>query len=173
MMTRARDTSARSSLGRANATCYAKRMDAQAQLDEMIDRFTPEIAALTRALLARMKARIPGATIGVYDNYSALGIGFGRGEKASNAVVSIVAYPRWVRLFFLKGADLPDPHGLLEGKGSTVRSIICPGPEIFDDSRVEALLAEALARSGIDPADPQRLLIKSIVAKQMPRNPRR
>lgn len=147
-------------------------MDTEAQLDEMIDRFTPEIAALIRALLERMKARIPGATIGVYDNYSALGIGFGRSDKASAAVLSIVAYPRWVRLFFLKGADLPDPDGILEGKGSTVRSIICPSAEILDDPRFAALVAEALTRSGIDPDQPQRLLIKSIVAKQLPRRPR-
>lgn len=144
-------------------------MDAEATLDAMIDRFRPEIAALTRALLARLKDRIPGATIGVYDNYSGLGIGFGRGEKASGAVISIVAYPGRVRLFFLKGAGLPDPAWILEGEGSTVRSLVCPDPDILDDPRVEALIAEALAHSGIDPDEPQRLLIKSVAKRQIAR----
>ena len=36
------------------------------------------MAALTRALLAKVKARMPGAAILVYDNYNALAIGFGR-----------------------------------------------------------------------------------------------
>ena len=51
-------------------------MDAQADLDTFIDKFTPEVAALARALLAKMKARVPGATIMVYDNYNALALGF-------------------------------------------------------------------------------------------------
>ena len=48
------------------------------QLDGFIDKFTPDVAALTRAWLAKAKARIPGAQILVYDNYNALAIGFGR-----------------------------------------------------------------------------------------------
>lgn len=146
-------------------------MDAEEQLSGFIDRFRPEIAALTRALFARMRRRIPGATIGVYDNYNALGIGFGATEKASHAIVSIVAYPRVVRLFFLKGVGLPDPHGLLEGSGSRVRSIRCTSEDVLDDSRVEALVAEALARAepAFNPAGPQHLIIKSIAANQRPR----
>ena len=57
-------------------------MDAQAELDSLHRQVHAEVAALTRALLAKMKARIPGAQILVYDNYNALAIGFGRGEKA-------------------------------------------------------------------------------------------
>ena len=37
--------------------------DAQRQLDSFIDKFTPEVAALTRALFAKMKKRLPGAQI--------------------------------------------------------------------------------------------------------------
>src|SRR5438270_637677 len=65
-MTRARDTEPRSSLGRGKATarkiCYGNGMDdAQRQLDTFIDKFTPEVAALTRALLAKMKAQKNGS----------------------------------------------------------------------------------------------------------------
>ncbi len=73
-------------------------MDAQAQLDSFIDKFTPEVAALTRALLAKAKARIPGATILVYDNYNALAIGFGPSDKAGQAILSLAVMPRWVTL---------------------------------------------------------------------------
>ena len=55
-------------------------MNAKGQLDAFIDKYTPEVAALTRALLARMKARMPGAAILVYDNYNALAIGFAARE---------------------------------------------------------------------------------------------
>lgn len=146
-------------------------MDAEAELDSFIDKFTPQVAALTRALLARMKARIPGAAILVYDNYNALAIGFGPGEKAGQAVLSLAVMPRWVTLCFLWGKTLPDPHGLLKGEGSRVRHVRLHEPAALDDPRIQALIDAALTETDwpIDPAAPQRLIIKSVSAKQRPR----
>ena len=148
--------------------------DAQRQLDGFIDKFTPEVAALTRALLEKAKARIPGATIIVYDNYNALAIGFGASEKAGDAILSLAVMPRWVTLCFLWGARLADPHKLLKGSGSRVRHVRLHTPEDFDDPPIQALIGEALAHADrpIDPGTPQRLIIKSISAKQRPRRPR-
>src|SRR4051795_8159418 len=132
-------------------------MDAQAQLDTFIDKFTPEVAALTRALLTRAKVRIPGAQILVYDNYNALAIGFGPSDKAGQAILSLAVMPRWVTLCFLWGAGLPDPHGLLKGDGSRVRHVRLHTPEALDDPRIEALVAAALAQADrpLDAAEPQ------------------
>ena len=148
--------------------------DAQEQLDTFIDKFTPEVAALTRALLAKAKARIPGAQILVYDNYNALAIGFGRSEKAGEAILSLAVMPRWVTLCFLWGKSLPDPHKLLKGEGSRVRNLRLHEAEAFDDPRVQELIAAALDRTDwpIDPEGEQRLIIKSISAKQRPRRPK-
>jgi hypothetical protein len=148
-------------------------MDEQAQLDGFIDKFTPEVAALTRALIVKMKARVPGATIMVYDNYNALAIGFGPNEKAGRAVMSLAVMPRWVTLCFLFGVGLPDPQRLLQGSGSRVRHIRLHTAEAFDDPHVQDLVAAALERSEppIDAAAEQRLIIKSISAKQRPRRP--
>ena len=147
--------------------------EAQRQLDGFIDKFTPEVAALTRALLGRMKARLPGATILVYDNFNALAIGFSPSVKASHAVLSLAVYPRWVNLFFLSGKALPDPHGLLRGEGSRVRHYRLTSPEALDDPRLGALISEAIARAEppFDPAGEGRLLVKSALAKQRPRRP--
>jgi hypothetical protein len=149
-------------------------MDAQAELDGFIDKFTPQVAALTRALLARMKARIPGAQILVYDNYNALAIGFARNDKAGQAILSLAVMPKWVTLCFLWGKSLSDPHQLLKGDGARVRHVRLHTQEALDDPRIEALIAEALATTlwPIDPNDPQRLIIKSILAKQRPRRPK-
>ena len=149
-------------------------MNAEAQFDGFIDKFTPEVAALTRALLAKAKARIPGAQILVYDNYNALAIGFGRSEKAGEAILSLAVIPRWVTLCFLWGKSLPDPHGLLRGEGSRVRHVRLHAPEDFDDPRTQALIAAALEQTDwpIDPAADQKLIIKSISAKQRPRRPK-
>jgi hypothetical protein len=148
--------------------------EAQARLDAFLDKYAPDVAALARTLLARMKARLPGAQILVYDNYNALAIGFAASERAADAVLSIALYPRWANLFFLQGATLPDPHRMLKGEGSRVRHVRLHSAEALDDPRVEALIAAALAQADrrIDPAEPQRLLIKSISAKQRPRRPR-
>ena len=81
----------------------------QSQLDDLLDKYTPEVAAAARDCLKKMRARLPGATQLVYDTYNALGIGFGPSEKASEAIFSIVLYPRYVTLFFLQGVHLPDP----------------------------------------------------------------
>ena len=148
-------------------------MDAKAQLDGFIDKFTPEVAALTHALFERMKRRIPGAQILVYDNYNALAIGFGRSDKAGEAILSLAVMPRWVTLCFLWGKSLPDPHKLLRGEGSRVRHVRLYEAEAFDDPRIQALIAAALEQTEwpIDPGAEQRLVIKSISAKQRPRRP--
>jgi hypothetical protein len=147
---------------------------AQAQLDGFLDKYTPQVAALARALLDRMKARLPGAQILVYDNYNTLAIGFGPSDRAGQAILSLAVMPRWVTLCFLRGVSLPDPHGLLKGDGSRVRHVRLHAPDALDDPRIEALIAAALVQADRppDPAEPQRLLIKSVSARQRPRRPR-
>jgi hypothetical protein len=149
--------------------------DAQSQLDAFLAKFTPEVDSLAHDLIARMRARLPGAAIIVYDNYNALAIGFGPSEKASHAILSLAVFPRWVTLCFLQGAGLPDPHGLLRGAGSRVRHVRLHDPAALDDPKIEALIEAAVARSEppLDPAAEQRLVIKSISAKQRPRRPLR
>lgn len=148
-------------------------MNAEAQLSSFIDKFTPEVAELARALLAKTKARIPGATIMVYDNYNALAIGFGPTDRAGQAVLSLAVMPKWVTLCFVWGVNLPDPHGLLNGSGNQVRHVRLQTPEALDDPRVQDLIQAALDRSDppIDAAREQQLIIKSISAKQRPRRP--
>lgn len=150
-------------------------MDAEAQLEGFIDKYDPQIAALFRRAVTRVKPLMPGAILLVYDNYNAMGIGFASREKSSAVAISVVAYPRWVTLFFMKGASLPDPGGLLKGSGSTVRSIRLDDElSQLDDPRVHTLIEHALARSEppFDPEAEQRLVIRSITARQAPRRNR-
>jgi hypothetical protein len=149
-------------------------MDGQAQLDSFIDKYTPEVAALTRALFEKMKARVPGATIMVYDNYNALAIGLGPSERASEAVLSLAVMPRWVLLYFLDGTKLADPNGLLQGQGTKGRHIRVTDAAQLDDPAVDALSGAALDRlePPIDETREHQLIIKSISAKQRPRRPK-
>ncbi|MEA3017591.1 MAG: hypothetical protein QOI38_2313 [Sphingomonadales bacterium] len=147
--------------------------DAQHQLDGFLAKFSPDVEALAHALLGKLRRRLPGATAMVYDNYNALAIGFGPSEKVSRAVLSLAVYPRWVNLFFLHAAGLSDPQGLLKGEGNKVRHIRLTSPEAIDEPGVEALIAQAVAGADppFDPGAPERLLIKSVLAKQRPRRP--
>lgn len=148
-------------------------MDAQRQLDGFLDKFPPEVAANGRELIDRLKQRVPGATILVYDNYNALAIGFAANDRAGSAVLSIALYPKWINLFFLRGVELDDPHGLLCGDGSRVRHIPRVDVGSLDDGRIDALIGQALAIATppIDPLAEDGLVIKSISAKQRPRRP--
>ncbi|MEA2998819.1 MAG: hypothetical protein QOK17_652 [Sphingomonadales bacterium] len=145
--------------------------DAEAELEGFFAKFEPDVAAQARSLLGKMRARIPGAQVLVYDNYNALAIGFGPSEKAGQAVLSLAVFPRWVTLCFLRGKGLPDPAGLLKGEGSRVRHVRLDPPERWDMREVQALISEALGRAEppFDPAAEPRLVIKSISAKQRPR----
>lgn len=148
-------------------------MDPHAELDSFIDKFTPEVAALTRALLAKAIAQVPGATIPVYDNYNALAIGFGASDRVKDIIFSLAVMPRWVTLCFTWGTRLDDPGQLLGGSGSQVRHVRLHVPEAWDAPAVQDFVAQALARADrpIDPTATGGLVIKSISAKQRPRRP--
>jgi hypothetical protein len=143
------------------------------QLDGFIARYDPAVGALARAVLAKMRARLPGATELVYDNYNALAIGFGPTERASDAIFSVALWPRWVSLFFLQGAGLPDPKGLLRGSGKVARHIVLEAAADLDKPAVQQLIARALerARTPLDSTGASRMVIKSVSAKQRPRRP--
>ena len=143
------------------------------QLETFISRFTPEIAAKASEALEWMRRRLPGAVELVYDNYAALAIAFGPNARSSDAVFSIAVFPRWVSLFFLEGASLPDPDGVLKGRGNVVRYIVLDGVETLESAPVKKLMRVALQNSAlkIDRKQTRRLVIKSISAKQRPRRP--
>src|SRR4051812_40760037 len=93
------------------------------QLNAFLDRFSPEIAAKARAARAALRRQLAGAVEMVYDNYNALVIGFSPTERPSDAVLSIVIYPKKVSVCFIEGRHLADRQGLLQGGGNQVRFI--------------------------------------------------
>ena len=148
-------------------------MTEEERLDGFIDKFTPEVAALTRALLAKAIAQLPGATIPVYDNYNALAIGFGSTDRVKDVVFSLAVMLRWVTLCFNYGVRLDDPKRLLNGSGNQIRHIRLLTADAWEAPHVQDFLAQALAiaERPIDPAGEGGIVIKSISAKQRPRRP--
>jgi len=143
------------------------------RLSGFIAKYAPEIATLAKAVLAKMRKRLPGAVELVYDNYNALAIGFGPSERASEAIFSIALFPRWVSLFFLQAANLQDPEQLLKGSGKRARHIVLGNACMLDEPSVEALIGQAVRTAAvpIDANGQGRLVIKSVSEKQRPRRP--
>jgi hypothetical protein len=143
------------------------------QLDFFLGKFTPEIAALAKSVLAKMRKRLPGSNEFVYDNYYTLAIGFGPTERPSDAVFSIAVFPRWAILYFLHGAALPDPEGRLKGSGKVGRHVRIQDAAVLDDPVVRDLMDAALAIADppLDPKQKGKILIRAVAEKQRSRQP--
>jgi len=113
------------------------------QLAVFIARYDPDVARTARACLGRVRKLVPGAIELVYDNYNALAIGFGPTERASDVIVSIALFPRWVSLFFFRGTVLLDPDHLLKGSGNRARHIVLTDPKVLDSRAVKTLVQHA------------------------------
>lgn len=105
---------------------------------------TPAIAGQLRAARRKLKALIPRGYEQVYDNYNALVFAYAATDERNDCLVSVAGYPRWVTLFFMSGARLDDPQGLLTGSGKQVRSIRLESPDQLDAPAVRALIKQAL-----------------------------
>jgi len=152
--------------------------DAQRQLDSFLAKYSPDVEAFARRALANMRKLVPGAIEMVYDNFNWLVIGFSPSERPSEAIFSIVMPPGAVTLCFLQGAGLPDPEGLLRGKGNVVRNLRLytsgeKDAKLLDNPEVLSLINMALNRAKVPmPAKQQRkLIIRAVAARQRPRRP--
>jgi hypothetical protein len=142
------------------------------QLAGFIARFSPEVARVAKAARARVRKLLPNAFELVYDNYNALALAYGPSERTSEVVLSIALYPRWVSLFFARGATLADPSGVLRGSGNQMRHVVLDRIEVLDSGPVLALIETAVAThpKSFGP-ERGRTIIKAVSAKQRPRRP--
>jgi hypothetical protein len=145
----------------------------EARIAAFVDKYTPAIAAQLRDARQRLRAHFPRGVEMVFDNYNALVFGIGPTGSSRESFISIAGYPKWVTLFFLNGADLHDPDGLLQGDGKQVRGIRLKTPADLDTPGVAALIAQAIAphRDALAAAPPLATVIKAEVDNQRPRRP--
>src|SRR5262245_46629769 len=132
------------------------------ELDRIIAKQPPEMARLTRDVLAKMRGRLPGATELVYDKKRSLVIGFCPDDRASHVINSIATYSKWINLYFFEGGNLPDPEGLLQGSGVAVRHIRLTDAKDLDRPAVKALMAAAreAADPPLNPKAKRRVIIR-------------
>ena len=145
----------------------------KSEISRLIAKYSPRVASELRIARSEVRALFPRGYELVYDNYNALGFGFSTTSRASDVVVSVVAYPQWVTLFFFHGTRLPDPGGILQGSGSRIRSLRLVPPSLLRSRPVKALLRQAIAqvRDELAVAPAISTIIKSVSARQRPRRP--
>ncbi len=150
-----------------------KSSSAESEIASFLAKYSREIAAQLRAARSRLRKMFPRGCELVYDNYNALVFAFAPGERASEAVVSVAGYPRWVTLFFLDGVKLKDPHKLLQGSGRQVRGVRLASADELDQPSIRALIEQAIAphTQAFAAATPLRTVIRSVSAKQRARRP--
>jgi hypothetical protein len=142
----------------------------QQLVEAFVAKFSPKNQRLVRALRAAARARLPGANELVYDNYNFLVFAYSPTEKPGDSYFSIGADKNGVTLFFgYNGATLPDPKGLLGGKGARNRFVRLASAKAFHDPDVAALVEASIVASKPTREAMGRLVIRAISPKQRPR----
>ena len=141
------------------------------QVDGFIEKFEPAMTQRIRAVRATLRKRFPTGIELVYDNYNFFVIGYSTTERPSDCIVSLAANSKGVGLSFYYGADLPDPHGILEGSGTQNRFVrLVEGAATLEDPRVEELIRAAVDNAKTPlPKAKGYTVVRSISAKQRPR----
>ena len=116
----------------------------QNQIAQFIAKYSPSVATQFRSARAHIRKLFPRGFELVYDNYNALGSGFSPTTRSSDIVVSVVAYPKWVTLFFFNGVHLSDPDRILQGSGARIRSLRLQPFSLLGSEAVEELLAQTV-----------------------------
>ena len=155
--------STKETVAKPSATEVAK------QVEGFIDKFDPAMAKRIREVRAALRKRFPTAIEMVYDNYNFFVIGYSPTTRPTDYIVSLAANAKGVGLSFNHGADLPDPHGILEGSGSQNRFVRLESANTLSDPHVAEAIAAAVAIAEELPEEKGYTVVRSISAKQRPR----
>lgn len=111
---------------------------------DLIEPYPPEIQKLVMATRKFVLRVIPKAMETVNTKSKVIGFGFGTGYK--DMICSLMPAKGWVTLGIGWGAELPDPHKLMEGSGKVHRHVKLKSEADLKTPGLEALLEASLAR---------------------------
>jgi hypothetical protein len=114
-----------------------------ADIDRLLAGHSADIQAIERALRATILAELPDAVQHV--DFGNKLIAFGRSMKMSGLLFAIIAHATWVNLQLADGALLPDPDGLIEGRGKRIRHVKVRSVEAAASPGVVAAIRAQLA----------------------------
>src|SRR5262245_16020644 len=124
----------------------AREPTPNAQFTAFLSRFPPEIVALVKRVLPKLRRAFPVSYEIVYNYSHSVVVSFSMSERGYEGIVTIAVSPKGVQLYFDK--SIPDPKGLLEGTGSKVRSVTIKSASDLDHEDIQALIKAAIKYSG-------------------------
>lgn len=142
-----------------------------AQLATFVAKFDSPMAARIRQCRRALRKRFPTANELVYDAYNFFVIGYSTTLRPSDTIVCLTANAKGVGLAFYYGADLPDPHGILEGSGTQNRFVRLKTAASLTEPALAAVIRAAAAHA--DPPLPKtgggQLVIRAVYKNQRSR----
>jgi Domain of unknown function (DU1801) len=131
--------------------------------------YGPHLSNLTLAVRDVVLEEAPQALESISKGY-ALAIGYSfTGKPLKDGFCHIVTYSTHVNLGFNRGALLPDPSGVLIGKGKAIRHITIRNEEELERPFVRRCLQAAIEQVG---GPPMSAVVSSPGSKRRSRNPR-
>ncbi|MDE3090780.1 MAG: DUF1801 domain-containing protein [Chloroflexota bacterium] len=95
--------------------------ESKADFDKLLSKYDLRIRALAKKTRALALGILPAAREKTYFGWS--NTWYGTSEKTMDAVFTISPMKTYVQLFFLRGTELADPDGLLEGTVKKLRHV--------------------------------------------------
>lgn len=124
-----------------------------------------EIQQLALAVRRFVLEHIPPMTELVVDASNAVAMGFTPTGRLKEAICHVAVYANHVNLGFNRGADLPDPTGLLKGTGKAIRHVTIARASDLDSAPLLGMLAAAVQRAHARSAH-AGVIIKSFTGKK-------
>jgi hypothetical protein len=113
--------------------------------------YDPQVSDLTLALREMVLEEAPAAIESIVKSY-AVAIGFSfTGKPLKDGFCHIVTYADHVNLGFNRGALLPDPNGILVGKGKSIRHMTIRNHSDLENPVVRRYLQAAIEQVSATP----------------------
>jgi hypothetical protein len=113
-------------------------------LEAFLATFNPEVSRIVRKARELLLELIPGA-VESKDNEN---LGFGIAPGYKGLIFTLIPERKYVNLGVFDGAALPDPEGLLQGKGKKHRHVRIHAESDLESPALRALLKLAVQRKG-------------------------
>ena len=117
------------------------------QLLGFLEAYDRPISDLALALREIILQEVPDASESIYQVYT-VAIWFGFSGKMKDMFCYITTHAEHVNLGFLRGTALPDPNGVLEGEGKTIRHIKFRSERDLDRPFVRRYIRAAIEQVG-------------------------
>jgi hypothetical protein len=93
------------------------------ELRGFLEAFAPAIGKLFLTTRRAVLTAAPEANELIYNAYNAVTAAYSFSERVKEAFCHVAAYSAYVNLGFNRGAELPDPSGILVGSGAHIRHV--------------------------------------------------